>query len=110
MSYASSDKGILSRFKLQAEAKNNLSRLLEEVKSGTTILILERNKPVAGLEPVAADEATNDDRVASLVAKGLATAPRRRLDVGSFLLRKMIRLPAKASLVRDLLEERAQGR
>ena len=92
------------------EAKNHLSRLLEEVKSGTTILILDRNKPVARLEPVAADEATNDDRVASLVAQGLATAPRHRVAVDSFLSRKMIRLRPGTSAVQALLEERAQGR
>jgi prevent-host-death family protein len=92
------------------EAKNHLSRLLEEVKSGTAIIILNRNKPVARLEPVASDEATNDDRVASLVAQGLATAPRRRLDVASFLSRKMIRLPERTGAVKALLEERAQGR
>jgi prevent-host-death family protein len=92
------------------EAKNHLSRLLEEVKSGTTIIILDRNKPVARLEPVGSDEATNDDRVATLVAQGLATAPRHRLDIDSFLSRKMIRLPARTSAVQALLEERAQGR
>lgn len=91
-------------------AKNHLSRLLEEVKSGTTILILDRNKPVARLEPVAADRTTNDDRVATLVQQGLATAPRRRLDVAAFLSRKMIRLPAGASAVGALLSEREQGR
>jgi prevent-host-death family protein len=92
------------------ETKNHLSRLLEEVKSGTTILILDRNKPVARLEPVAADQTMNEDRVASLVAQGLAAAPRRRLDVDSFLSRKMIRLPAGTSAVRALLSEREHGR
>jgi antitoxin (DNA-binding transcriptional repressor) of toxin-antitoxin stability system len=87
-----------------------LSKLLQEVKSGTTILILERNRPVARLEPVAAEEATNDERVASLVAQGLATAPRRRLDIASFLSRAMIRLPMGASAVQALLSEREQGR
>lgn len=92
------------------EAKNHLSRLLEEVKSGTTILILERNKPVARLEPVAAEEATNDERVASLVAQGLATAPHRRLDVASFLSRAMVRLPTGVSAVQALVSEREHGR
>jgi prevent-host-death family protein len=92
------------------EAKNNLSRLIEEVKSGTTILILERNRPVARLEPVAADEATNNDRVSALVAQGLATAPHKRFDAASFLSRAMVRLPAGTSAVDALLTERERGR
>ncbi len=92
------------------EAKNNLSRLLEEVKSGTTIIILDRKTPVARLEPVAAEEGTNDERVASLVAQGLATAPRRRLDTASFLSRPAVRLPDGVSAVRVLLSERQGGR
>ena len=92
------------------ETKNHLSRLLEEVKSGTTILILDRNKPVARLEPVAADQDANDERVAELVRQGLATAFRRRLNVASFLARKMARLPEGTSAVRALLSEREEGR
>jgi prevent-host-death family protein len=91
------------------EAKNHLSQLLEEVKSGTTILILERNRPVARLEPVAAEEGTNDERISSLVAQGLATAPYKQFDVASFLSREMVRLPAGASAVRALRSEREQG-
>ena len=92
------------------ETKNHLSRLLEEVKSGTTILILDRNKPVARLEPVAADQDTNDERVAVLIRQGLATAFRRRLNVASFLARKMAHLPEGTSAVRALLSEREEGR
>lgn len=92
------------------EAKNHLSQLLEEVKAGETILILERHKPVARLGPVAADETTNDERVARLEAQGLATSPHHRLDVKSFLSRKMVRLPAGASALRLLLSEREDSR
>jgi antitoxin (DNA-binding transcriptional repressor) of toxin-antitoxin stability system len=80
-------------------AKNNLSKLLQQVKSGAAILILERNRPVARLELVASEEEANDGRVASLVAQGLAKAPRRRLDTASFLSREWIRLPNGASAV-----------
>jgi len=92
------------------EAKNNLSRLLEEVKSGATILILERNRPVARLGPVAAEEATNDERVSSLVAQGLAAAPHNQFDAAAFLSRAMVRLPAGTSAVATLREERERGK
>ena len=91
------------------ETKNHLSRLLDEVKSGTTILIMDRDKPVARLEPVAAEERTNADRIAVLVRDGLAAAPRKRFDVHAFLSRKTVRLPPGVSAVQALLSERESG-
>ena len=92
------------------ETKNHLSKLLEEVKSGTTILILDRNRPVARLEPVAADWESNSDRIAQLVRQGLVTAPKRSLDVKSFLEGDKPRLPEGASSIQALLAEREKGR
>ncbi|MEE8591900.1 MAG: type II toxin-antitoxin system prevent-host-death family antitoxin [Spirochaetia bacterium] len=92
------------------EAKNHLSRLLEIVKSGTTILILDRNKPVARLEPVANDEETNSERIVHLIRQGLASAPKRSLDVQDFLNWKRPKLPNGGSAVQFLIEEREQGR
>ena len=92
------------------ETKNHLSRLLEEVKQGATILILDRATPVARLEPVAADDQSNAERVAGLVRQGLAAAPRRRLDSAAFLSRPAFRLPVGASAVQALLAEREEQR
>ena len=91
------------------ELKKHLSRFLDEVQSGTTILILNRGKPVARLEPVAAEERTNEERTASLVRAGLAVAPRKHLDVHVFLSRNVINLPPGASAVKALLSERDAG-
>jgi len=88
------------------ETRNNLSRLLEEVKSGTTILILDRNKPVARLEPVADDVDTNSDRLPRLVRQGLVSAAESSLDLREFLAWKRPRLPAGTDAVRILAEER----
>jgi len=93
------------------ETKNHLSRLLDEVKAGTTILIMDRDKPVARLEPVATAERTGAERAVALVRDGLAAAPRGRFDVQAFLSRKaVVRLPAGASAVQALLAERESGR
>ncbi|MCB8915400.1 MAG: type II toxin-antitoxin system prevent-host-death family antitoxin [Thermoleophilales bacterium] len=57
------------------DLKNNLSRHLEKVKEGETIIVTDRGKPVARLEPVG--ELSNFDR---LVAEGLispALEPKR---------------------------------
>lgn len=93
-----------------SETKNHLSKLLEEVKSGTTILILDRNRPVARLEPVASDRETNADRFAQLVRQGLVTGPKCVLDLESFLAADAPGLPAGVSSIRTLLDERASGR
>jgi prevent-host-death family protein len=92
------------------ETKNHLSRLLEEVRNGTTILIVDRNRPVARLEPVAAEERPGDGLAGTLVREGLAAAPRRRLEAAAFLGRKMVRLPPGVSAVQSLLSEREEGR
>jgi prevent-host-death family protein len=88
--------------------KNNLSRLLDEVKSGTTILILDRNKPVARLEPVATDSESNSDRIARLVRQGLLNTPRQPLDVEEFLTWQRPRLPSGVNAVQILVDERGE--
>ena len=48
------------------DLKNNLSRHLKSVREGETIIVTDRGKPVARLEPIS--ELSNFDR---LVAEGL---------------------------------------
>lgn len=62
-----------------SHTKNHLSALLEEVRAGETILILDRDRPVAQLVPVRAAEARQDERIAALERQGLIARPRRRL-------------------------------
>ena len=54
------------------EAKNNLSALIDRVKNGASILIVDRGRPVARLEPVRGAESDDDDgRLARLVRDGV---------------------------------------
>lgn len=52
--------------------KNNLSRYLERVRAGDHVVVTDHGRPVARLMPI--DEGT--DRLAALVAAGVAQAPR----------------------------------
>lgn len=52
------------------DLKNNLSRHLEKVKEGETIIVTDRGKPVAKLEPV--EGLSNFDR---LLAEGKISRP-----------------------------------
>ena len=90
------------------EAKNGLSALIDRVRSGESILILDRGVPVARLEPVAGfpDPTGRLRRLerAGLVRVGEAPPP---LD--------LLRTPAPAlapgsSAVHVLLAERRSGR
>ena len=90
------------------DAKNGLSALIERIKGGETILILDRGVPVARLEPVSAfpDQTGRLQRLqrAGVVRVGDAAPP---LD----LLRSPgPRLAEGVSAVDALLEERRTGR
>ena len=91
------------------EAKNNLSALIDSVKSGSPILIVDRGRPVARLEPVGRPGSDDDDRLARLIREGAvrpARAPVRR----TLLTAKLPRAKKGASAVRALLDDRREGR
>jgi prevent-host-death family protein len=79
-----------------SEAKNNLSALIDSVKGGSPVLIVDRGRPVARLEPVSRIDPA-DDRLARLAARSLFAGkpPRPRKGVSG---------------VRALLDERREGR
>lgn len=90
-----------------ATAKNELSRLLRHVKRGETVVITERNQPVARLQPL--DDA--DSPLAALHASGLLTPPKStRWNVRAFLaaLPPNAPLPPDQSLTAAVLDEREE--
>ncbi|MDE2660465.1 MAG: type II toxin-antitoxin system prevent-host-death family antitoxin [Acidobacteriota bacterium] len=90
-----------------SEARNAFSGLLQRVRLGETVLITDRGKPVARIEPCG--PADSDDRqVAALLARrGVAAPPRAMLDLDSFLnaprprLRQGVRASDAVSADRD---------
>jgi prevent-host-death family protein len=92
------------------EAKNNLSALIDGLANGSPVLILDRGRPVARLEPVAGtDNESDDDRLARLERKGLIRRGRGKLPK-DFFEAELPRLPEGVSVVETLLEERREGR
>jgi len=89
-----------------ATAKNQFSRLIEQVKQGETILIMERNRPVARLEPLL----IHDSALETLHAGGLLTSPRSRLDLAAFLAMPAPDLSAGNSLSQAIVAEREETR
>jgi antitoxin (DNA-binding transcriptional repressor) of toxin-antitoxin stability system len=90
--------------------KNNLSRVLGMVREGDTVYVVDRDVPVARIEPVALSDMESRDSLRALERKGIVTAPRRALDVPRFMRRKKVALAAGASAVRAVIEEREESR
>jgi prevent-host-death family protein len=91
------------------EAKNNLSALIDGVKGGSVVLIVDRGRPVARLEPVTAGRDGDEDaRLLRLVRDGIVR-PRRNAPPRSLFIDPPQAEPG-ASVVDALLEERRTGR
>ena len=95
-----------------SQLKARLSAYLKKVRAGQTILILDRDEPVARLERVGgggagAAEEGEDDRLTRLERAGLLRPATRPLDL------QRLRMPAlrtDTSLLQAVLEERREAR
>ena len=86
--------------------KNNLSRYLAHVRGGGSVLVLDRDRPVARLVPLPSHDARGaSERLARLERQGLI----RRGTVGraGSAPRPPVRLPG--GVLRGLLDERERG-
>lgn len=92
------------------ETKNQLSALIDQVRHGETILILDRGRPVARLASVLAEESESaEGRLARLERQGILRRARRPKTEA------LIRQPRPeardgASILDALLDERRSGR
>ena len=91
-----------------SDLKNKLSAFLDLVRSGESILVLDRNVPIAVIERVD-EQAQTDPRALKLERAGLMRRPvgGRTLDVAA------LREPApksSASVLHALIEERRESR
>ena len=92
-----------------SEAKNHLSELLARVRRGETILILDRNEPVARLEPLEAPKWISHERLAELERRGVLRRAKKR--PGRNFLKSLPPAPkVKVDLLGALLAERDEGR
>ncbi|MGQ0609443.1 MAG: type II toxin-antitoxin system Phd/YefM family antitoxin [Chloroflexota bacterium] len=89
------------------ETKNQLSALIDRVRAGESVLILDRGVPVARLEPVAGDDDPTG-RLQRLERAGLIRAGGGEPPI-DLLREPMPKLPPGVSAVEALLEERNTG-
>lgn len=93
-----------------SQTKNQLSALLEHVKRGEEVLILERDTPIAKIVPVEnLGRRDLDARLAELERRGVIRRPRRKPDPG---LLDRLGPPPKASgdILDALLKDRDEER
>jgi prevent-host-death family protein len=92
------------------EAKNNLSALIDSVKGGSPVLILDRGRPVARLEPVTIDrDSDQGGRLSRLVREGIVRPGRAPLS-RTFFSGKPPRPKGGSSASAILIAERREGR
>ena len=91
------------------EAKNRLSALIDRVRSGESVLIVDRGIPVARLESAVGGEGDAEGRIARLERAGAVRVARTR-PPQTLLSEPPPRLRKGASAVQALLEERRAGR
>jgi prevent-host-death family protein len=89
--------------------RNHLSSILDRVRAGETILITDRQRPVARLEPVSGTGAGNP-KSASLVRRGLIRPARRRLSVKALRALPLPESSGKGDILSAFLAGREEGR
>jgi prevent-host-death family protein len=89
------------------DAKNHLSALIDKVRQGETVLICDRNRPVARLQPVGPGDAVGADAwLPGLVRDGLLAPARKPLSVRG--LPKPVRPAKPVSIVAALQADREE--
>jgi prevent-host-death family protein len=90
------------------EAKNNLSALIDRVRRGETVIICDRNRPVARLQPVEQGDSSGADAVwlPGLIRDGLLAPASTRLSLRR--LPKPVKPVRRTSIVAALQADREE--
>jgi prevent-host-death family protein len=92
------------------EAKNSLSALIDGLKAGSPVLIVDRGRPVARLEPVTGSAYdASDGRLSRRLRDGIVR-PRRSDPARALFRGQPPRVRAGVSGVNALIRERREGR
>ena len=89
-----------------ADLKNKLSAYLRRVRVGESILVLDRDRPVARIEPVTGEQ-EKDSRLTRLESSGLIRRPTNPVPLD---LLRANPPRSRESVLEALLEERLEGR
>lgn len=89
-----------------SKLRNSLSEYLARVRRGETVIVFDRDTPIARIEPVPPTE-DYPEWAREAIRRGIMTPPRVRDDAR---LPPPVKIDPKYSLLDALLEERRSGR
>jgi prevent-host-death family protein len=92
------------------EAKNGLSALIDGLRGGSPVMIVDRGRPVARLEPVSGGGMDDQNGRLSRLVRGGVIRPGRVALPRSLFSDKLPRPKDDASVLAALIEERREGR
>lgn len=90
--------------------RNHLSEVLARVKQGETILIVDRQRPVARLEPVTGPAARRPASRSHLVRRGLVRPAKAGLDPEAFASLPLPTAQGDGDILTAVLADREEGR
>jgi prevent-host-death family protein len=91
------------------EAKNQLSALIDRVRGGESVLIVDRGIPVARLESAVGSTLDKDGKIARLERAGVVRAASKP-PLSKTATPKPVHARRGASAVQTVLDERREGR
>jgi antitoxin (DNA-binding transcriptional repressor) of toxin-antitoxin stability system len=90
-----------------SELRDSLSEYLARVRKGETVIVYDRDTPIARIEPIAVDESV-PEWVREAERRGILLPPKVR--GGAPLVPNPVKADPRFSLLEALLEERRSGR
>jgi antitoxin (DNA-binding transcriptional repressor) of toxin-antitoxin stability system len=90
-----------------AELRDGLSEYLTRVRGGETVIVYDRDTPIARIEPVAPASEAEPDWLREAYRRGILTPPKTR---GRARLPPPVRIDPGFNVREALLEERRSGR
>ena len=90
-----------------SELRDGLSEYLARVRKGETVIVYDRDTPIARIEPIAPSDPNLPEWVREAERKGILSPPRK---IGRPALGPPIQVDPRFSILAALLEERRTGR
>jgi antitoxin (DNA-binding transcriptional repressor) of toxin-antitoxin stability system len=90
-----------------SELRDGLSDYLARVRKGETVIVYDRDTPIARIEPIAPSGENVLEWVREAERRGIMSPPKK---TGPFVLPPPIKIDPKFSILEALLEERRTGR
>ena len=90
-----------------SELRDGLSEYLARVRKGETVIVYDRDTPIARIEPISPADPNLPEWVREAERRGILSPPKKR---GPIVLGPPVKVDPKFSVLEALLEERRTGR